>query len=120
HQGWRFIKVDMVYFLLNIGFNLYFVIVWKMGAAGIILSTVVASITISIYAFFSFFRKTHLRFNKNILREGLRFSLPLIPFILLGNLTESSDKIILNAKMGKGVSGIFYIATMMASFFNVF
>jgi len=73
----------------------------------------------SVYAYFAFFRHTRLRFDPAVLREGLRFSLPLIPFILIGVLMEWSDKIVLNAKSGKDAGGILYIATMIAAFFTV-
>jgi O-antigen/teichoic acid export membrane protein len=120
NQGMRFIKIDLVYFALNVGFNLYFVIEFKMGAAGIILSTVVSSILLSIYAYFSFFRKTYLRIDTKILKEGLIFSSPIMLYILLGCITENADKWILNGIMGKDISGILYISTMMAAMFNIF
>jgi O-antigen/teichoic acid export membrane protein len=119
-KGTKFIKVDMLFFASNVSLNLYFVIVHKMGVAGLLLSTVISSLIFSVYAYFDLFRKTYLRIDFTLLKESLRLALPLLFFILLGMFVEGSDKIILNAKQGKDVSGIFYIATVLAAFFNVF
>jgi O-antigen/teichoic acid export membrane protein len=119
HQGTRFVQVDFLYFLSNVGFNLFFVIVFDMGAAGIILSTGVSSFAFAVYSYFRFFRHTRLSFDKKVLREGLQFSLSLVPFILMGVLLEWTDKMMLNAKVGKEAGGILYIAVMFAAFFTV-
>lgn len=119
HQGARFVRMDLLYFACNVGFNLLFVTVFKMGVKGILISSLISSTTFSSYAYFSFLRKTSLRFNKKILREGLHFSLPLVPFALLGVLLDSADKLVLNAKMGKDAGGLLYIASMMAAMFTV-
>ncbi len=119
-KGKKFIKVDMLFFASNVSMNLYFVIVHKMGVAGLLLSTVISGVIFSVYAYFDLFRKTYLRIDFKLLKESLRLALPLLIFILLGMFVEGADKIILNAKQGKDVSGIFYIATVLAAFFNVF
>lgn len=119
-KGPKFIKVDMLFFASNVSMNLYFVIVHGMGVAGLILSTIISGFIFSVYAYYDFFRKTYLRIDFHLLNKSLRLALPLIIFTLLGIFVEGADKIILNSKMGKDVSGIFYIATVLAAFFNVF
>lgn len=119
-KGTKFIKVDMLYFLSNVSLNLYFIIVHGMGVSGLLLSTIISSVLFAIYAYFDLFRKTYLRIDFTLMKESLRLALPLLFFILLGMFVDGSDKIILNSKLGKDVSGIFYIATMLAAFFNVF
>jgi O-antigen/teichoic acid export membrane protein len=119
-KGPKFIKVDMLFFASNVFMNLYFVIVHRMGVAGLILSTIISGVLFSCYAYLDLFRNTYLRINKKLLLESLRLAMPLLIFTLLGMFVEGADKIILNSKMGKDVSGIFYIATVLAAFFNVF
>ncbi|MFN4881123.1 MAG: lipopolysaccharide biosynthesis protein [Bacteroidota bacterium] len=119
-KGTKFIKVDMLYFLSNVLMNLYFIIVHNMGVSGLLLSTIISSVLFAIYAYYDLFRNTYLRIDFTLMKESLRLALPLLFFILLGMFFEGSDKIILNSKLGKDVGGIFYIATMLAAFFNVF
>ena len=119
HQGARFVKMDLLYFGCNVGFNLLFVTVFQMGVKGILVSSLVSSAAFAMYSYFAFLRKTNLRFNRQVLREGLHFSLPLVPYAMLGVLLDSTDKLMLNAKLGKDASGLLYIATMLGAMFTV-
>jgi O-antigen/teichoic acid export membrane protein len=119
HQGSKTFVLVMLYFGSNIFLNLVFVVFFKTGVLGLLLSTFIVAVCFSVYSFFAFFSKADLKFNKRIFKIILSYSLPLIPFALLGNLMEGLDKFVLNAKYGFGVSGIYYIALVFASIFSV-
>ncbi len=118
-QGSRLFWFDICYSAANIGLNLFLVIYYEMGVLGIIVSTLINGVVFSLYAFFVYFIKTRFRINLKALKEGLSFSVPLVPYILFGILLEQTDKVILNVKFDEKLSGIYYIAFTFASIFSI-
>ena len=119
HQGKRFVIVDFSYFLINVGLNLLFVVVYDMGVLGLIVSSLISSFVFSIYSYVRFLGKLRFNFNWELLSSCLRYSLPMVPYALLGGTQTIIDSLFLNAQLGAGIAGIYYIALMIAAFFSV-
>jgi len=118
HQGDKYVVLDFLFFLCNIGLNLYLVIVMDMGVLGLIVSTLISSMVFSVYVFIKFFAR-HLSFDWAVLKPCLIYALPLIPFILLGKAQSVTDSLMLNAEKGVEITGIYHIAMMMVMLFSV-
>jgi O-antigen/teichoic acid export membrane protein len=110
----------MLYFGGNILLNLLFVVGFKMDALGIILSTLVNSLIMGTYAFIKYYRNTVLKIDFKFLKPVLKYTIPLIPFMLMGVLLNSVDAIFLNSIQGAEISGIYYIALTFAALFSMF
>jgi len=118
-NGYTAFKAEMLYYGGNIFFNLLFVVVFKMDAMGIILSTLVVAILFSLYFFF-FEKKIYTSgFSWPLLKNLLHYSMPILIFILFGLLMESTDRLFLNYKTNTTSSGIYYIALTFASIFSI-
>lgn len=109
---------ENVYFLLNIGFNLFFVVVLHTDVIGLIYSTIISNVIMGIHSFFSFYRRVIKYFSLDILKQLYKISLGLFPFIVLGGLAEYADNFFLNQYSGASSLGIFYIATTFAGIFS--
>ena len=118
-KGRKAFVIDNTYFLLNIGFNLLFVVGFKMNIIGMIYSTIVSNLIMGTYAFFIFYRRAIFYFDKKILITCYKYAFSVFPFILFGNLSELSDNYFLNEYVGAGVLGIFYIATTFGGIFSI-
>lgn len=118
HKGVKAFVLDTSFFTSNILFNLLFVVVFKMDALGIILSTTINTLIFTLALYIAFYRKRSFSFNRIILNEMLKYGMPLIPFSLLNILFESVDKFFLNADSGSQASGIYYIALTFAAIFS--
>ncbi|HRW20373.1 MAG TPA: oligosaccharide flippase family protein [Bacteroidales bacterium] len=120
HNGKTVFTLDMLYFGGNILLNLLFVVGFKMDALGIILSTLVNSLIMGTYAFIKYYRNTVLKIDFKFLKPVLKYTIPLIPFMLMGVLLNSVDAIFLNSIQGAEISGIYYIALTFAALFSMF
>jgi O-antigen/teichoic acid export membrane protein len=109
---------ENVYFLLNIGFNLFFVVIMHTDVIGLIYSTIIANLVMAIHAFRVFYRRVIKYFSWDILKQLYKISLGLFLFIVLGSLAEYADNFFLNRYSGADSLGIFYIATTFAGIFS--
>lgn len=110
-------KLDNLYFLSNISFNLLFVVGFKMDVIGLILSTVVSNMLVGIFSFRVFISRIIKFYSKTILKEALTYSFSLFPFILVGVVGESADNFFLNKFKGASNLGLYYIASTFAAIF---
>ena len=109
---------ENVYFILNIGFNLMFVVGFHTDVAGLIYSTILANCIMAIHAFQVFYKRVLKYFSLEVLKQLYKISLGLFPFIVLGGVAEYADNFFLNKYSGAGSLGIFYIATTFAGIFS--
>ena len=109
---------DMGFFASNILLNLFFVVVLKMDVIGIIYSTIICGVVFTIIAIYNFSKAASFTFDRIILTSLLRYSLPLVPFILFGMGVETISTFFLNKEIGKEATGIFYIAVTLAAVFS--
>lgn len=82
---------DILFFSSNIILNLVFVVLLKTDVIGIIYSTIICGVIFSFIAFFQFTKEAKFSFDKKILKSLLNYSLPLVPFILLGMGIETTS-----------------------------
>ena len=113
-------------FLFLIG-NVYFLTIAKKGIWGylyaLFFSLVCSAIYISIKGkIFQNFRIKAI--NRSILKEMLRFSIPLIPNNLMWWIMNAGDKYIINYFLGDAANGVYSIsiklATVITTVFSVF
>lgn len=95
-KGIKFGINAILYFLLDIGLTIALVVYWKMGATGVLTAHLVTSVVFFIHTFFSFVRHQKLGFEKGILKEIYKYSLPLLPHSLANWSNGTIDKLLVN------------------------
>lgn len=110
---------NIVYFSVNLFFNILFIVIIRMGAIGILLALAVTEGIFFVYTIIKFLPKLTLKIKKSYLIEALRYSLPLLPHTLSGWATAMIDKLFLNAFKGAASSGIYSTAAQFSTVINV-
>ncbi|MCC8043342.1 MAG: polysaccharide biosynthesis C-terminal domain-containing protein [Oscillospiraceae bacterium] len=90
--------------------NLIFLLVFKLGVTGYVLSFIVSDALSLIFLTLigDLYKYTDIRFfNKRVFGEMIRFSLPLVPTYLLWWVTSSSDRWFMIAMVGEDANGIY-------------
>ena len=98
---------------LTIGLNVLFLVVFRMGALGYVLSVVVSDLIIAVGVFFAarLYRYFSLSsFNRDTLKAMLKFSIPYIPTTMMWLITASSDRYIVTAFCGSAEYGLYAAA----------
>ena len=78
-QSVKFSLVSILRFLLNVSFNIYFILKLKMGLSGVVYGNLYTSILISILTFFLIYKNLSLKISIYKLKNMLNYGLPLIP-----------------------------------------
>lgn len=78
-QSVKFSLVSILRFLLNVSFNIYFILKLKMGLSGVVHGNLYTSILISILTFFLIYKNLSLKISIYKLKKMLNYGLPLVP-----------------------------------------
>ena len=112
--------------VLVIGLNILFLLVFKWGITGYVLSTAVADILCSGFLVFKekLWQYLTVKPDKGLLTHMLRYSVPLIPTTIFWWITSVSDRYMITAFLGSDANGIYAVAakiptllTLMATIF---
>ena len=112
--------------VLVIGLNILFLLVFKWGITGYVLSTAVADILCSGFLVFKekLWQYLTVKPGKGLLTHMLRYSVPLIPTTIFWWITSVSDRYMITAFLGSDANGIYAVAakiptllTLMATIF---
>lgn len=103
--------------------NVLLIAHWKMGVDGYMLSSIIAMATSCILGticgnVISDIRRAH--FDKKLLFQMLRYSIPLIFNAIAWWLISSSDKIMIEIMCGSALLGIYSVAAKIPALINVF
>ncbi|MDR0196676.1 MAG: polysaccharide biosynthesis C-terminal domain-containing protein [Oscillospiraceae bacterium] len=99
--------------VVNIIFNLIFMLGFKMGVTGYVLSVVVADAASIAFLFYMADLKRYFRIwglDKQLRRLMFKFSLPLIPTAIMWWVTNASDGFIIAEILGKHYTGLYKAA----------
>jgi len=98
---------------LAIILNILFLVVWKMGSTGYVLSVVIADLLITLGLFFGC-RMWHdfsfRAWDRKVVKALLKFSVPYIPTTMLWLITHTSDRYIVTVYCGSAIHGLYAAA----------
>lgn len=107
--------------ILVILFLLFFVVYLRMGAMGKILSTVCA-FTIMAFVNLILLKKREyicLKVDRGVIKEIVRFGLPLLPHSLSFWLKGGADKILITSFCGLTYNGLYSMALSFGGFYSI-
>ena len=107
--------------------NVLFIVVFKWGAYGILSATLIGNITCASYIFFSKKLGEYISFKKKdhqILKQMLKYSVPLVPNMLSWWIVNASDRMIISTILGIAKNGIYSAANkfsgVVSTLYSVF
>ena len=101
--------------------NLLFLLVFKWGVVGYILSTIVADALSTIFLFFTAGLRRYIKFGgieKGTYRKMILFSLPMIPNSLFWWVTNLSDRFMITGMISSSANGIYSAAAKLPNLIN--
>ncbi len=118
-DGMKVAYLDFCFTLINVGLTVFFVVVLKQKAEGVIKAQTITAFIIAVGIAFVFLRKLKWKFNKEIFDKTMRYSLPLIPHSLAGTTTTMIDRFVINKNLGTSSVGIYNIAFQFGNIANI-
>jgi len=118
-NGKRYGLNNLVFFIVNLGLTIAFVVGYKMGAVGILLANAISNGLFFVYSAFVLLPKIKLGIDKIILKEALKYALPLIPYNLAAYTALMIDRLFLNKMKGTGDVGIYSVGFQFANIVTI-
>lgn len=109
------------YFFLMFCLNVVAVVVLKLGAVGVITSTLIVNTILVLIMFVDLIKHGLYQacIDRTILKELLKYSLPLVPHTVAYNLQTYATKVIISAKLSMALLGIYSLASQFGSIADV-
>lgn len=105
--------------IVNIFFILLFVIILKNNYRGYFYSILFTYFLFYIFSMIYAIKNFKFKLDFNLIKQSMRFSIPLIPHLTFGMLLAYSDRLFVNKYMGNSELGIYGVACQCASVFQV-
>ncbi len=106
-QSLIFVGLSFLKMVVAIGLNIYTVCFLKIGVLGILVSTLVAALFISVVFMVPLLFRIKLRFSGPKLKEMLKYGLPIIPSQLGAFVVHLSDRFFLKAYSSIADTGLY-------------
>ncbi len=107
---------------LTVACNVLFLFVFKLGVEGYVLSVIVGNLLTTVFVILraKLWRVFSIHsVDRRLIRELLRFSLPMIPTTLCWLITDLSDRAMVTYFWGDGVNGIYAAAYKIPTIVNL-
>lgn len=110
--GRKLTIINLIYTFLQVGMNLIFIGIFHLGALGVLIASLIANIGYSIFMVLDLRNKDLIHFciDLKILKQTLKYSIPLLPHNLSTNIASLFSKIFLNNFNTLAVVGVYSIA----------
>lgn len=117
----EFLNISFCYSAVSVVLSTLFIcfLFQKQGALGRALGNMVPMVAIAGYALFHIFRKDKIRLDKEYVKYGIRFGLPLIPNDLSSLVLTQFDRIMIYRIIGESESGLYSFAYNVAVIYQV-
>lgn len=118
-QAQYFISFSLVDFGLTTALIIFFVVGLRMGALGSLWGQLLSAVVMAAPALWVLGRAGKLSFSWPLLRSSLRFSLPLLPFILGTWGLNVSDRIVLDGLVSREALGLYTLGYQFGVLLNL-
>ncbi|WP_028973453.1 lipopolysaccharide biosynthesis protein [Spirochaeta cellobiosiphila] len=114
-RGERFAINNLAFFIVNLSLTLFFVVILKKKAEGILASIAITNMIFATYAIFFFWKRVYWKIDVSLLIQSLKYSLPLVPHHLSGWLVGMVDRLFLNNLKTTAVVGVYNVGYQFAN-----
>jgi len=114
HQAASYSFLSFMYFIINIGFMILFVVIHSMGAIGYLLAILAAQVLSSAAGLWILRNEFRFKFQIQFLKAAMRYSMPLIPHSVASQTAGYADRIILNKFLDTGTAGIYHLGYVLS------
>ncbi len=105
------------YFFIQLGLNILTVVILKKGANGVIFSSVISNslVSIAMLAYLIKIKKIRLGIDFCILKETIKYSIPLLPHNIAASVSQFVSNVFINNFASLSTVGIFGLASQFGS-----
>lgn len=114
-SGFQYGINSMCQFIVQVGLNIVFLMVLHLGVVGVLLANLITSILFFFYSFWVFSKQIEWGINKPILKDSLKYALPLLPHALANWSNGTIDKLLVNGMKSQADAGLYNLGQQYGS-----
>ena len=106
---------------LNIVLNIVFIVGLRKGVEGLLLANIITNFTTSIFVIIKLNIYKYISFkmyNKEKMREMIKYSIPLVPNNVSWTIINLSDRLVITSVLGTSANGIYSISNKFPNLMN--
>lgn len=109
--------LSLLYFFVTLGLNILFVVGFKMGATGVLLSALISGVLYTAYFLIDMLRTRAMAFciDFKLLKEALKYSIPIMPHNLSTSITMLISKVLIQDTTSLAALGVYSVATQFGN-----
>lgn len=117
----RSIILTYIFFFLLLGSNICTVVYLKLGAVGILYSTLLVHIVMLVLMFVDLIKRKLFLFviDRCLIKELLKYSLPLIPHTIAYTVSNYVTRLVISNKMSLSMLGLYSLASQFGGLCDV-
>ena len=115
-----FISLKLINVCITLFFNIYFLIIEKIGIEGVFYSVLIASITSFLSIIIASFKSFKIILKLDYIKKFLKFGLPFLPAGIASITMESIDRYILSIMTNNDIVGIYTAGYKLGIFMLIF
>ncbi|MCP4748623.1 MAG: oligosaccharide flippase family protein [Desulfobacteraceae bacterium] len=112
--------ISLIRLVFQLSLNIYFIVVLQMGVLGYLYASIIDAVLYTLFMHTNALLRVGFSFEKNIARNVLAFSLPLLPGYVAMFIRSNLDRIILRTYLGLTTVGIFEMLFKFATLLSFF
>jgi O-antigen/teichoic acid export membrane protein len=109
----------LVKIVIQIGFTIYFLVTLKMGLVGVLLGQLIGELSTFLVLIPALLKEIEFKFEKSIIKDSLKFGLPLVFSAVAINLLNGSDRYIIKFLIGERVLGLYELGYRVGGIINM-
>lgn len=112
-KGRKLTIINLSVFGIQVCLNLFFIMVLKLGATGILLAGLIINLSYFFFMLFDLVKNNIIFFciDIKILREALRYSVPIIPHNLSTRIANFASRVFINNSSSLTTVGLYSVAS---------
>ena len=109
--------LTIIYFFVQIGLNIFFVVIQKLGATGVLVANLITSVLYTIYFWIDMIRAQEivLCIDIKLLKESLKYSIPILPHNLSTYIATLISSVLIGNTSSLAVLGVYSVAAQFGN-----
>ena len=119
--GKKLTAINLIVFTLSVIFTLIFIGIFKMGAVGVLLSSLLINVLYVAYMVCDLKNNDLITFciDKTILKEALRYSIPIMPHNLSTHIASFASRVFINRSASLATVGLYSVAMQFGTIIDM-
>ncbi|MBV6624169.1 MAG: flippase [Rivularia sp. (in: Bacteria)] len=110
---------SLTQFVFNLTLIIILVVFTGWGAKGALSARLITAVIFFIICLYALRKQTKIGINSTYLREALKYSFPLVPHTLAGQISSITDKVFLNTMINTATAGLYNIGFLFGGIMSI-